>query len=359
MNLSELKNRLPKKLPLMLLVAILSIGLAVWKFTQTNGHRSNFLSGNGRIEATEIDIATKVPGRIEKLLVKEGDYVQSGQPLVQMQIDTLQAQRDESIAREQQAIQSVVSAQAQLAARQSDQVAAEAMVIVRESELQAAQRRLARSKILAKEGASSKQEWDDDQARVQSMQANLNAAKAQVAAARAAVNAASAQVNGAQAIVTASESTTKRIEADMKDSMLKAPRAGRVQFVIARDGEVLGAGGKVLNLIDLQDVHMSFFLPEIAAGKVALGAPVRIVLDSAPKQPIPAKVTFISNTAQFTPKTVETASERQKLMFRVKAQIDQTYIDKNINIIKSGMPGVAWLSLDPTKPWPAALDIKE
>ena len=355
MNLPSLK----KYAPVALAIGVVIAGLLLWKFMQNNGPGSNFVSGNGRIEAIEIDIATKMAGRIETVLVKEGQYVQAGQPLVQMQSDTLQAQRDEAHAREQQAIHSVVSAQAQLAARMSDQAAAQAVVIMRESDLDAAQRRLARTSTLAKEGASSKQELDDDRARVKSMQATLNAAKAQVEAARAAANAANAQVTGAQAFVTASEATTKRIDADLKDSLLKAPRAARVQFVIAQEGEVLGAGGKVLNLVDLQDVYMSFFLPEAAAGKVNLGAQVRIVLDSSATRPLPATVTFISSTAQFTPKTVETASERQKLMFRVKAKIDQGYIDQNSNRIKTGMPGIAWLRLDANTPWPANLELKE
>ncbi len=355
MNLPSLK----KYAPVALAIGVVIAGLLLWKFMQNNGPGSNFVSGNGRIEAIEIDIATKMAGRIETVLVKEGQYIQAGQPLVQMQSDTLQAQRDEAHAREQQAIHSVVSAQAQLAARMSDQAAAEAVVIMRESDLDAAQRRLARTSTLAKEGASSKQELDDDRARVKSMQATLNAAKAQVEAARAAANAANAQVTGAQAFVTASEATTKRIDADLKDSLLKAPRAARVQFVIAQEGEVLGAGGKVLNLVDLQDVYMSFFLPEAAAGKVNLGAQVRIVLDSSATRPLPATVTFISSTAQFTPKTVETASERQKLMFRVKAKIDQGYIDQNSNRIKTGMPGIAWLRLDANTPWPANLELKE
>ena len=355
MNLPSLK----KYVPVALAIGVAIAGLLLWKFMQNNGPGSNFVSGNGRIEAIEIDIATKMAGRIETVLVKEGQYVQAGQPLVQMQSDTLQAQRDEAHAREQQAIHSVASAQAQLAARLSDQAAAEAVVIMRESDLDAAQRRLARTSTLAKEGASSKQELDDDRARVKSMQATLNAAKAQVEAARAAANAANAQVTGAQAFVTASEATTKRIDADLKDSLLKAPRAARVQFVIAQEGEVLGAGGKALNLVDLQDVYMSFFLPEAAAGKVNLGAQVRIVLDSSPTRPLPATVTFISSTAQFTPKTVETASERQKLMFRVKAKIDQGYIDQNSNRIKTGMPGIAWLRLDANTPWPANLELKE
>ena len=104
----------------------------------------------------------------------------------------------------------------------------------------------------------------------------------------------------------------ERLQADIEDSRLKAPRSGRVQYRVSQPGEVLGAGGKVLNLVDLNDVYMNVFLPAQQAGRVALGADVRLILDAAPQYVIPAKVTFVASVAQFTPKTVETANEREK-----------------------------------------------
>ena len=139
------------------------------------------------------------------------------------------------------------------------------------------------------------------------------------------------------------------------DRRPSSPRAGRVQYRIAQPGEVLAAGGKVLNLVDLADVYMTFFVPEAAAGKLALGSEVHILLDAAPHYVIPAKVSFVASSAQFTPKTVETASERQKLMFSVKARIDRELLEKNLKQIKTGVPGIAWLRLDPQVPWPPEL----
>jgi HlyD family secretion protein len=131
-----------------------------------------------------------------------------------------------------------------------------------------------------------------------------------------------------------------------------------VQFLVAQPGEVLGGGGRVLNLVDLSDVYMTFFLPETVAGRIALGSDVRIVLDAAPQFVIPAKVSFVASTAQFTPKTVETASERQKLMFRVRAQIDPGLLQRHLEQVKTGLPGVAWLKLDPKAQWPSHLTVK-
>lgn len=335
--------------------AILALASFAWFKNSNNGYGNSFVSGNGRIEATEFDISTKLPGRIDEILVREGDFVKAGQVLVRMQSDTLLAQRDEAIAALHQAETSVAAAQAQLALRQSDAAAADALIAQREAELDAAQRRLQRSQTLSKQGAASLQELDDDRARVRSAEAVLTASRAQAAAAAAAINAAEAQRVGAQASVQAATAAVARIEVDISDNELKSPRDGRVQFRVSQVGEVLGAGGRVLNVIDLSDVYLTFFLPNEVAGRVALGTDVRIVLDAAPNHPVPAKVSFVSSVAQFTPKTVETASERQKLMFRIRAQIPQELLQKYLEQVKTGLPGVAWVKLDSDAAWPAEL----
>ena len=156
----------------------------------------------------------------------------------------------------------------------------------------------------------------------------------------------------------AAQASVTRLQVDIDDSQLKAPRDARVQLRVAEPGEVLGAGGRVLNLIDLTDVYMTFFLPETAAGRVALGSEVRIVLDAAPEYVIPAQVSFVASAAQFTPKTVETASERQKLMFRVRAQVAPELLAGYLEQVKTGLPGVAWVRLDDSLPWPPELQIR-
>ncbi|MDY0300745.1 MAG: HlyD family efflux transporter periplasmic adaptor subunit [Trichlorobacter sp.] len=339
-------------------VIITGLLLLVWwgwhKFTN-NGPGNGFVQGNGRIEATEVNIATKLPGRIADILVDEGDFVQAGQQLALMQLDTLQAQRDEATAALHQAQTAVAAAEAQVALRESDAAAAEALIAQREAELDAAKRRLARSSTLSKDGAVPLQELDDDRARVRGAEAALTATRAQAKAARAAIRAVEAQLAGARSSVQAATATIARIEADIRDSELKSPRDGRVQFRVAQPGEVLGAGGRVLNIVDLSDVYMTFFLPSEIAGRVAIGSEVRLVLDVAPELAIPATVSFVASTAQFTPKTVETASERQKLMFRVKAQIAPELLRQHLHQVKTGLPGVAWIKLDEQAAWPASL----
>lgn len=344
--------------PLVIIAALAAAGFYAWQTMNGDSNTEGFASGNGRIEAIEIDVATKLAGRVDDILVNEGDFVEKGQPLANMQVQVLDAQRDEARAQHQQAINSVVAAQAQVALRESDKRVTQALVIQRESELDAAQRRLSRSETLSAEGASSIQELDDDRARVRSAQAAVEAAKAQVAASQAAIDAAKAQVTGASSTVEAAQATIARIEADITDSQLTSPRAGRVQYRVAQPGEVLAGGGKVLNLVDLSDVYMTFFLPEAAAGKLAMGAEARIILDAAPQFVIPATISFVASTAQFTPKTVETESERQKLMFRVKAQIDRELLQKHLKLVKTGLPGIAWVKVDNQAEWPAELAVK-
>ena len=342
-------------------IAALSMAAAsfyYWNVLRDEGYGDAFVAGNGRIEATEIDVSTKLAGRIEDILVNEGAFVTAGEPLARMQVDALEAQLEEAQARHQQALTTVGSLLAQLAARKSDHAAALAVVVQRENELALARLRLARSEKLSAGGAVSKQVFDDDRAAVRSAEAVLAVAKAQVAAAQAAVDAAQAQVVGARSGVDAAVASIVRVQADLDDSVLKSPRDGRVQYRIAQPGEVLGNGGKVLNVVDLSDVYMTFFVPETAAGRIALGAEARLVLDAAPQYVIPAKVSYVSSIAQFTPKTVETASERQKLMFRVKAQIDRGLLQKHLRQVKTGLPGMAWLKLDDNVPWPDALAVR-
>jgi len=339
------------------LAVLLAGGWMAWRWIGGTDDALAFVSGNGRIEATEIDIATKLPGRIKDILVEEGAFVTAGEVLATMQVQTLEAQLREARAHQQQALTAVASAQAQVAMRQSDKDAQRAQVRRAEAERNAAQSRLARSEALAKDGVVSMQTLEDDRARAQSAQAAVVAAQAQVDSADAAILAAQAQVVSAQSQVAAAEATLERIQSEIDDSQLRAPRDGRVQFRMAQPSEVLGAGGRVMNLIDVSDVYMTFFLPTELAGRLALGAPARIVLDAVPDYVIPAKISFIASAAQFTPKTVETASERQKLMFRVRAQIDRDLLQEHLEYVKTGLPGEVWVRLDPTQPWPQRLTL--
>jgi len=332
------------------------IGYFFWSSRQ-NPIPEGLATGNGRMEATEINIATKLGGRIEKILVNEGDFVTQGQELAVMQTDVLEAQFFEAKAQYYAAVAAAARDEANVMLRENDQNVANAVVAQRETELSAGQRRLGRNSKLA-HGVISAQDYDNEQTLVANARAALATAQAQVDVAQAAVTAARADVDGAKARIQATQATMAKIEADIKDCTLLAPRAGRIQYRIAQPSEVLPAGGRVLNLVDLSDVYMTIFLPTAQAGVLKIGSEARIVVDAAPDHPIPATVSFVASTAQFTPKTVDTPAEREKLMFRVKVKVDEDALQKYLPYVKTGLPGVAWVKTAQNVDWPDSLKIR-
>jgi HlyD family secretion protein len=345
---------------LLIIVGIIALAVAAGFYIWQKLHPTNvgLATGNGRIEATDIDIAAKLAGRIEKIFAGEGDFVRAGQVLVQMQTDTLEAQLNEAKAQREMAVHDVNALEAQVTAKESEKAAAVATVAQRDANWDGAKRRLVRTEQLSREKVETPQQLDDDRASEHAADAAVKAAQAQVAAAQASIEAARAQLVKAKSGVTSAEASIARIEADISDSALKAPRDGRIQYKIAQEREVLPAGGKVLNMVDLADVYMTFFLPEKQAGHVNMGAEARIILDAAPDLVIPANVTFVADVAQFTPKTVETKEERQKLMFRLKATIPADLLKKHLTKVKTGLPGVTYVKLDPKAEWPSNLAVK-
>ncbi|MDE8652110.1 HlyD family secretion protein [Novosphingobium album (ex Liu et al. 2023)] len=335
--------------------AVAVLAVIAWSVLKPAGLPDGIVSGNGRLEAVEIDVSAKTPGRIREIVADEGQLVKAGQIVAYMDTDVLRAQLAEAQAQLAQAINAVQIAETQVIQRQSERASALATVRQREAELNAARKRLGRSETLAREGATPMQERDDDRAAVEGASATVEAARAQLASVDAAITVARSQVIGAGSNVDAVRATIERIKADIADSDLRAPRSGRVQYRVAQPGEVVAGGGRVLNLVDLSDVYMTFFLPETVAGRVGLGSEVRLVLDAAPEYVIPAKISFVADVAQFTPKTVETESERQKLMFRVRARIDPALLRRHIDHVKTGLPGMAYVRVDPRAPWPANL----
>ncbi len=330
---------------------------AAWRYLQPQGLPDGFASGNGRIEAVEIDVAAKTAGRIKDILANEGDFVHAGQELARMDTAVLEAQLREAEAQLRRALIGIETAQSQVTQREAEKQAATAFIAQREAELDAAQRRVARSEDLVPRNAAPVSQLDDDRATFQAAKAAVGAAKAQAAAAQAAIGRAKSDVIGAEATVEAARATIQRIQADIDDSVLRSPREGRVQYRVAQPGEVLSPGGVVLNMVDLSDVYMTFFLPTEQAGRIALGTEARLVLDAVPQYVIPAEISFVADVAQFTPKTVETAEERQKLMFRVRAKIAPDLLRQHLQQVKTGLPGMAYVRLNPQMDWPLELQV--
>lgn len=196
------------------------------------------------------------------------------------------------------------------------------------------------------------------EAQRQTADAALAQQEAQQQAVDATVTAARIDVDYREAAIAAAAARTEKIATEIKDSTLESSVRGRVLYRVAEPGEVLAAGGKVVTVLQLSDVYMTIYLPTAQAGRVIVGSEGRIVLDAAPTLVIPAAVSFVAPRSQFTPKEVETRTEREKLMFRVKVRIDPDLLAQHLEKVKTGLPGVAYVRLDQTAAWPEHLRVK-
>jgi len=312
---------------LLVLLALSALGARVAWLNMANSHGppAGFAMSNGRTEATELIVATKLAGRLAEVRVREGDEVRAGDLLARMDTRELEAGR--------------AQARAELRRAEEHLRYVDALLEQSQSELDFARKSYERAARLLSSRSVSEDQVDEARNRQQVAASALQAVRVQRVEAEAAIAAAGARVD--------------QIQVQIEDSALVAPRNGRIQFRLAEPGEVLAAGGRVLTLLDLDDAYMTFFLPEREAGRVAIGAEARIVLDAFADRPVAARISFVAEEAQFTPKTVETAHERQKLSFRLKAHIDVP--EKYRDFAKPGLPGVCYVRLDPAAEWPAWL----
>lgn len=285
---------------------------------------------NGRIEATQIDVAAKYAGRLSQVLVNEGDDVTAGQVVAKISSPEYEAQ--------------LRGAQSQVLKAKQGLAEANALIVQRKSEITLTQAELERGQQLVDKGYLTRQTFDQRVAKADTAKAALVAAEAQREQAAFAIKSAEAEVD--------------RIEAVLVDMTLVAPRSGRVQYQLARAGEVVGAGSRILTLLDLSDVYMTIYLPAAQAGLLALGDEARITVDPLPNYVIPANVSFVAADAQFTPKSVETADEREKLMFRVKLQIDPRVLKKYHRQAKTGVRGMGFVRTSASIQWPEDLSVK-
>lgn len=311
---------------LVLLSGAGGIGYYVWK--QAHPPLPVGISvGNGRIEADEVDIDTKYAGRVAALLVDIGDMVAPGQVVARMDTREIEESLSKSEAQIRQAQHAVDEAQANLAQQQAQKTLAD--------------QEMERTRALLKNGWTTQQIADQRQQQLDGAVAGLNATQARL------------QV--AQHALEAAEHDAGIYKVQIADNTLVAPKAGRIQYRLTNIGEVLAAGGKVFTMLDLSYVYMDIYLPTQEAGKVKVGADARIVLDAYPDHPIPAKVSFVASQAQFTPKTVETQTERDKLMFRIRMRIDEQRLAAHADAVRSGLPGVGYVRWDPAAAWPKNL----
>jgi len=308
-------------------VAIVAFIGVKYAMKRRNALPEGIASGNGRIEGKLVDVAAKEPLRVKDILVDEGAPVKPGQVLVHLDTVTLDSQLAEANA-------AVQAAEEKLAV-------ARANIVKQKSEIDLADVEAERSKRLVQQGAGSQRELDVRNTKVDTTKAGLSEVEAMLATATQNVEV--ARKNAAT------------IQTRIDDATLRSPVMGRVLYRLAEPGEVLAAGGKALTLVNMDDIYMEIFLPSEQAAAVKIGAEGRVTVDYDPKRAVAGQVSFVSPEAQFTPKQVETKSEREKLMFRVKIQLPKELIGQYIERIKTGVRGVGYVKVKDSAVWPARL----
>jgi len=296
---------------------------------------------SGYVEATEVRVASRVPGRVAEVRADEGQRVAAGDILVvlstreiDLALDRARSERDQAVARLRllQAgarEEDIRQAEAQLASTESERDAARA-------DLDAARGDEERFTRLVRSRAGTEKARDDAVARRELAEARLAAAEDRVRAAEAALarlraGARPEEITGARALVAAADAQIATLEHDRDEAVVTAPLSGVVATRLIEPGELLGSAQPVFLLIDLDRAWASAFVEEPLVPDLRLDGPATVVTDAGDR--LPGRISFISPKAEFTPRNVQTAEERAKLVYRVKVTVDNRE-----GVLKPGMP---------------------
>ena len=302
---------------------------------------SNTLTASGNVEATEVQIAAEVGGRIVELRVEEGDRVKAGDVIATL--DTKDTELQMERARAERAAAAAQLRLLQAGARSEDVRQAEAQVAAVTSEIAAidveignAQTDLERFESLLRANAGSQKQRDDAKARVDLALERKRNAEERVRVSRASLDRVRAgarqeELDNARARVATVDAQLAVLDKSLRDAQVVAPVGGIVTQKIVDAGELVPARAPLVVVTDLDHAWANLFVPEPVVPRIALGQPATIRTDAGTT--VPGKVTFVSPRAEFTPRNVQTADERSKLVYRVKVTADNS-----AGILKQGMP---------------------
>ena len=378
---------------------VLAAGIALYVFFQNRQNGETTISVSGNIEATTVDVSFKIPGKIDKILVEEGDLLKEGQLIATLEYKDLLAQKARAEAtlestqsripalqkniefQDQASQQEISQAQAAMDAARSrlDQLlagsrpqeiqGAKASVDQAQADMDKRKADMDRAKKLYQDRYISAQDWDAARtaydmalASYQKAQENyalvlegprkeeIDTARAQLQQAEAALRLARTrriqvdvlrrELVTAQVQVKEAASALEVIQTQIGYCNLFAPTAGVVLVKNTEAGEFIVPGGAVITLGDVAKPWLKAFINESDVGRVKLGQKVSVTTDSYPGKVYPGKITFISSEAEFTPKNVQTAKERVKLVYRIKVTLANPQME-----LKPGMPGDAKIHL--------------
>jgi HlyD family secretion protein len=274
---------------------------------------------NGRIEAPSVDLGPKVSGRVTEVLVREGDRVKAGTLLVRLDL----GESAIAVEREQAGVRSAQARAQDLASgsRESEIGAADAEVSDRRAAVSLAEKELERQRFLLDRKVGTQRDYDRartdlDRARAALRASTERAELAREGARRKQTEAAEAEAERAQAVLKQSVSVAREGE-------IRAPADGVIVHRLAEPGQLVGPGQAAVTMAFANRLFVRTFIPETKLGRVRMGTPVRVTVDAHPGKEFPARITEIAPEAEFTPKAVETKSERVNLVYAAKADLDR------------------------------------
>jgi HlyD family secretion protein len=290
--------------------------------------------GSGEIEGVTVDLSSRVGARVSALFVKKGDAVRKGDLLMRLDCSDPQAQLAEAQARLAAARSQAVAAGAQITVSRRSQAAAvaggeaaRAQAAALQAQREATERQAARLESIPTDVAPSNVDQTRASAvglghQVEAARAQASASLAQVHAAEGAIRAASAQAEAASSQVRAGEALVARAELFAAECEVRAPRAAEVSDLPHEEGELVAPGAVLVRLVDLSDVKATFYLPNPEIGVVKPGAHAIVVADAWPGQTFKAKVRTVALEAEFTPRNIQTRTDRDRLVYPIEVTVE-------------------------------------
>lgn len=326
----NIKRILPKAVPALLILAVIA-GVLIFRHEKEINARLTFY---GNIDIRQVQTAFYSTGRIQQMFVQEGDVVTNGQLLAEL--DATRYRAAEAKAEAKAAAQRQLVARMLAGSRPEEIAEAKARVQAAESVLKDALQKQMRTQALAKDEYVSQQQLDDAQTAVDTARANLTAL--QQVADLAVQGPRKEDIAAAQAQLRADEAALELAKQELTDTKLYAPADGIIQNRILEPGDMTSSQTPAFSLALNNPVWVRAYVPEPALGKISEGTPAKIKTDSFPDREYDGWVGYISPTAEFTPKQVETTDLRTRLVYQIRV-----YVKNPQNELRLGMPATVHL----------------
>lgn len=331
-------HRIPRfVIPLTVLASLAAFGF--WRFEQTPAEAPNTLTLQGNVDVRQVNLSFKVAGRVDKLLVDEGDAVKAGQPIARLDVKYFEDEL--RLAKAQHAQAAANNERAKNGARPEEIEQARAQERERVATRQRAEQDFRRAETLVNTRTVAKQEYDQAKAALDEAAARLKSATAYRKLIEAGTRVEDKEAAKAQLDAAAAQVTTA--ERRLADATIYAPNDGVILTRAREEGAIVNAGETVFTLTLTAPIWIRTYVDEPDLGRVQPGLSVRIVTDAASGRSYVGKVGYISPTAEFTPKSVETQALRTALVYRLRVVVDDP--DGGL---RQGMPATTIVELPGT-----------